>query len=117
MPLSNVLGFFFPVAVAIGIGAAIFAYYYGTEQPQSHGPDDYRRRRKSVSNFTEQVNRTLDTSEVCVICLNDVISTQSMKILPCLHKFHKKCIDEWIRNDYQKSCPICRTSINQRNGF
>lgn len=121
MPLSNVIGLFFPVAVALGIGAAIFAYYYGTERPQSYDTDDPRRRRKFSACYSNSNNNNsnsqINPADVCVICLNDVDPGQTMKILPCLHKFHKKCIDEWIRNDFQKSCPICRTSVNQRCNF
>lgn len=46
------------------------------------------------------------SSEECTICLE--IMTTSSKWLPCAHKFHTKCIDEWLRQT--PSCPVCRTS-------
>ena len=31
--------------------------------------------------------------------------------LPCGHRFHHRCIFQWVR--MQPNCPICRTDINQ----
>lgn len=29
--------------------------------------------------------------------------------LPCMHAFHCKCIDNWLKNNTK--CPICRTNV------
>lgn len=34
---------------------------------------------------------------------------QDTRALPCVHKFHRKCIDEWIVRD--RCCPLCRVTI------
>ena len=32
------------------------------------------------------------------------------RVLPCFHKFHVACIDEWLAR--KKLCPLCNTSID-----
>ena len=44
----------------------------------------------------------------CPICI-DIISDNDRKYLPCTHKFHIKCIDEWIKKNI--FCPLCRIPI------
>ncbi|CAB4028742.1 RING finger 44-like [Paramuricea clavata] len=45
----------------------------------------------------------------CVICLMDFEPKQQVRILPCLHEYHSKCIDKWLKSN--RSCPICRKEI------
>ena len=45
----------------------------------------------------------------CTICLEDLEVGDEVFLLPCLHKFHKDCLNPWMKNS--KDCPICRQSI------
>ncbi|TDH71890.1 hypothetical protein CCR75_002674 [Bremia lactucae] len=45
----------------------------------------------------------------CCICLNDYEISQSLRVLPCSHHFHKECVDEWLL--VNSTCPTCRKSI------
>ena len=47
----------------------------------------------------------LDATERCCICLEKYKSHQNLKVLPCNHKFHGKCIDKWLQK--RARCPIC----------
>jgi hypothetical protein len=47
---------------------------------------------------------------VCAICLSAVQADEEDQVLPCNHKFHKTCIDDWLKES--RSCPICRKSVN-----
>lgn len=42
----------------------------------------------------------------CRVCLCDYENDEEIKILPCLHKYHKECIDEWLKD--KTECPVCR---------
>lgn len=44
----------------------------------------------------------------CVICMSAYEVGDSIRILPCLHRFHKMCVDEWLLKHSTPTCPICR---------
>mmetsp|Transcript_9032 Transcript_9032/g.14650 ORF Transcript_9032/g.14650 Transcript_9032/m.14650 type:complete len:135 (-) Transcript_9032:143-547(-) len=44
----------------------------------------------------------------CCICLEDQVVGQLVRRLPCMHAFHRECIDRWLQE--KSSCPICKKS-------
>lgn len=48
-------------------------------------------------------------SVTCAICLEKYKSGDNLKTLPCLHKYHNKCIDEWLKR-FAK-CPVCQHEV------
>ncbi|XP_062928182.1 uncharacterized protein si:ch211-59o9.10 isoform X2 [Mobula hypostoma] len=46
----------------------------------------------------------------CHICFNDYSSGEKLRILPCLHDYHSRCIDRWLKGHL--TCPICRVDVN-----
>jgi hypothetical protein len=47
----------------------------------------------------------------CSICLNDVEKEETVAILSCNHKFHRKCMVPWIDTQRDPTCPLCRKPI------
>jgi len=47
--------------------------------------------------------------EPCAICLESLQPGETMRSLPCMHAYHKHCVDTWLR--IQASCPICKFQI------
>ncbi|KAJ2741731.1 hypothetical protein GGI19_006916 [Coemansia pectinata] len=49
---------------------------------------------------------------MCAICLGRYIPRESLRLLPCKHAFHQKCIDSWLLSkDMTVHCPVCKCSI------
>ncbi len=49
------------------------------------------------------------SNNFCSICIVDYKNGDRLRCMPCFHRFHQKCIDEWliIKNE----CPLCKSSI------
>eukprot|EP01083_Nonionella_stella_P172511 592243_1 len=45
----------------------------------------------------------------CTICLEQYQGRERKRVLPCMHVFHKDCIDAWTNR--HRTCPICRTNV------
>ena len=46
----------------------------------------------------------------CIICLENYIENDVIRILDCAHCFHKNCSDEWLY--LNNRCPICNQNIS-----
>ncbi|KAL1379300.1 hypothetical protein pipiens_003818 [Culex pipiens pipiens] len=69
-------------------------------------PHKYKRLRRA--------SETDEDSEKCTICLSQFIPQEDVRRLPCMHLFHKDCVDQWLVTN--KHCPICRVDIEvQKN--
>ena len=47
--------------------------------------------------FNSEVRRNDMDQTSCVVCMCDFESRQLLRILPCLHEFHAKCVDKWLK--------------------
>jgi len=55
-------------------------------------------------------NSSPSKDDICPICQDDESTdTKWCEVNNCKHKFHKKCMDEWLK--VQKTCPMCRSSL------
>ncbi|KAL4807483.1 hypothetical protein BDV18DRAFT_135420 [Aspergillus unguis] len=46
----------------------------------------------------------------CIICLEPIQLTSTLRELPCTHLFHQGCVDDWLCN-FAPRCPICRKTF------
>lgn len=51
----------------------------------------------------------VDEREKCAICLTMYEFGSDVKLLPCFHTFHEKCIDEWLQR--KAVCPTCNIRV------
>jgi hypothetical protein len=59
-----------------------------------------------ISSFTRQ---DLSIGKCCPICLENYEIGDPIKTMPCSHKFHSKCLAQWL--GVQATCPICKFSL------
>ncbi|XP_045506241.1 E3 ubiquitin-protein ligase arkadia-like isoform X2 [Colias croceus] len=59
--------------------------------------------------YCEQTHQGEQTS--CVVCMCEFEARQTLRVLPCAHEFHAKCVDKWLRSN--RTCPICRGNASE----
>nr|XP_051218233.1 uncharacterized protein LOC127335566 isoform X2 [Lolium perenne] len=64
-----------------------------------------------INNLPQSVFQSASTEEPCAVCLENPSVGDTIRTLPCFHKFHKDCIDEWLRR--KKLCPVCKCGITR----
>ena len=66
-----------------------------------------------ISSLTEILIE--DLSDDCPICLEKYKEKDKCVRLNCSHIFHKRCLNQWLKNRIDKSeelnCPLCRNNL------
>lgn len=98
-----------------------------TSSPSLHGPSESMEDRRVSSDAVEQEPELVKTETAgdhfkprveevgdgknaenglaCSVCTDDFVRGQSVRVLPCNHKFHPECIDPWLLN-VSGTCPL-----------
>ena len=70
-------------------------------------------KRKLKKLLTKRTFKS-DSTDICIICQEDYSEVKKCAELHCGHKYHKKCIRQWL---YEKpTCPLCNEGILLKNG-
>ncbi|CAL8344655.1 unnamed protein product [Lota lota] len=68
-------------------------------------------QRESSCGASDWLNSS-STSD-CAICLEKYMDGEELRVIPCAHRFHKKCVDPWLLQHH--TCPHCRHNILEQN--
>lgn len=60
--------------------------------------------------FPFKIKTINDNDKLCTICQEEYKKDEDARRLPCLHFYHKDCVDPWLLNNSHK-CPLCKISI------
>lgn len=104
-----------------------------TSSPSLHGPSESIEDRRVSSDVVDQEPELVKTETAgdhfkprveevgdgksaenglaCSVCTDDFVRGQSVRVLPCNHKFHPECIDPWLLN-VSGTCPLWYVNHN-----
>lgn len=69
-----------------------------------------RKRLIDGCTFTKAAaNVDIVSEKTCTICLEMLQIGEQLRGLPCMHMFHRDCVDIWFEQSVR--CPICRNKI------
>ncbi len=74
---------------------------------QSRGEE--RKKRRYVLKVLSEDDVTMD-DEHCVVCLGALSEMRACE-LQCSHRFHKRCIEKWLRKAKRPCCPLCQMVV------
>jgi len=107
-----------PFAIVVGIcflimlGIVIFKCFQDHRRRMRHRLPKSALKKLPIHKFKEG-----DPFETCCICLDDFEEGDKLRILPCDHAYHSKCIDSWLVK-HKRICPQCRKRVFDRGtGF
>lgn len=68
----------------------------------------------SIVKYDAEKNKNLsEDMKSCPICLDEFEDGVEVRFLWCLHRFHRKCIDQWLEK--HTNCPICKKDFSEMN--
>lgn len=69
------------------------------------GPSTASNSRPRSADSTSA--RPADAAENrCAVCLDQFGSGDQLRVLPCMHRYHRACIDQWLVRS--PACPVCK---------
>ncbi|XP_025078998.1 E3 ubiquitin-protein ligase RNF13-like isoform X1 [Pomacea canaliculata] len=103
--------YLWPFAVVVGTCFALMAIFMLLRWAR-----DMRRRSRSrlsakhLKKIPVKKYKKGDHYDVCAICLEDYEEGEKLRVLPCGHTFHCKCVDPWLTKR-KKTCPCCKRRV------
>ncbi|XP_071078295.1 E3 ubiquitin-protein ligase RLIM-like [Desmodus rotundus] len=65
--------------------------------------------KAQIDNLAIRSSVKNDILNECSICITEYREGSQLRILPCSHEFHVRCIDRWLSDN--STCPICRQNV------
>lgn len=106
-----------PFAIIVGICFILMAMFMISRYYRHYL--EQRRNRLSPANLkkipTKKFKKGDDYYDVCAICLEEYKDGDRLRILPCEHAYHCKCVDPWL-TEGKRTCPVCKRPVANDKG-
>ncbi|XP_031207895.1 E3 ubiquitin-protein ligase RNF43 [Mastomys coucha] len=70
--------------------------------------------RRARAEWTDS-GSSCSSAPVCAICLEEFSEGQELRVISCLHEFHRTCVDPWLHQ--HRTCPLCMFNIVEGDSF
>ena len=100
MSNPEIQGRFPPILdIVLAVAAAI-----RHSSPEKHG--ELRASKAAIEAMPRVTVTAEESDKACSICLEEFEVGGEVREMPCKHKFHSGCIENWLR--VKGLCPLCR---------
>ena len=72
-------------------------------------PRTWRLGCAAEINLGAEDARDIEEQEGCSICLAEFVEGDELRMLGCLHVFHRRCVDQWFA--VARECPLCKRDV------
>ena len=70
----------------------------------------YSRNRNNYEMIYDSQKERSYGQDTCRVCLEEMEITDGLFRLPCRHKFHRKCLEQWLCKCNR--CPLCKSRVS-----
>jgi len=107
----SLITYLLPFAIVIGICLFIMVSFMVIKCIRDRRKS---RRHRLSSKHLKKLPTTKfkkgDHYDTCAICLDEYVEGEKLRVLPCGHVYHLKCIDPWLTKN-RRVCPVCKAKV------